>query len=111
MVIDKYLKLLSEVDEHASEFRNLVKDCSLIEFRVMDMVDKTPDMRLNDIGFERSVNQQGMGRLAKRLHQRGLVEVVRDARDARVKHIVLTDKGRMVLERSRRMLSQIVAAA
>ena len=108
MQIDVYLNLLADVDEHASLFRSKIKECSLIEFRIMDLVARYPDLCLNDIGQERSVFQQGIGRLAKRLHTRGLVEVVKNDRDSRAKHVILTDAGRLLRARCRRVLSEIV---
>lgn len=108
MDVDVYLRLLTDVDETASAFRSQVSECSLIEFRIMDLVAKNPGLCLNEIGEERSVFQQGIGRLAKRLHYRGLVEVVRNDRDGRAKHVILTEEGRKLRAHCRRVLSEIV---
>jgi DNA-binding MarR family transcriptional regulator len=106
--IDTYLNMLNDCDHFASQFRSQVKDCSLIEFRIMDMVAKQPEMRLNEIGLERSVYQQGIGRAAKNLHERGLVKVVRSQRDGRAKQVELTDEGRRLRAKCRMVLEGIV---
>lgn len=106
--VDSYLNLLQEIDHHASLFRAKVDDCSLIEFRIMELVDRQPDLCLHDISRERFVVQQGVGRLAKRLHKRGLVDVVRSERDQRAKHVILTRKGKQVKARCRDVLMAVL---
>ena len=108
MDIDNYLKLLHEIDDHSAQFRLLVTDCTLQEFRILDLVAKQPGYRLNDLGHERQVYQQGIGRMAARLETKGLAVVVQDERDGRAKNLVLTDLGCQVRAKCRRVLQEVV---
>ena len=100
------------MDEFAAKFRTLTKqesvDCSLIEFRIMDLADENPELRLNDLGAERWVFQQGIGRLAKRLCEKGLIELRRNRKDGRAKNIILTEQGKAVRAKCREILQTIL---
>lgn len=109
MQVDDYLDLLQDIDSYSAHFRERINECTLQEFRLMEMVANEPDLRLNDIGYERSVFQQGIGRTFKRLQDRGLVTVIADPRDKRAKNVVITDLGEKVREKCRRVLSVLVA--
>lgn len=109
MDVDKYLDMLHNIDEHSSRFRSCIEDCTWQEFRVLDLAAKQPSFRLNDIGNERSVYQQGIGRIAARLAKKGLADVIRNERDGRARNLVLTDKGRQVRAKCRRVLSGLLA--
>ena len=70
MNLDDYLERLHDIDEHTKVFRRHILDCTWQEFRVLDLAAKEPDFCLSDYGHERSVYQQGVGRIAARLQKR-----------------------------------------
>lgn len=109
MGVDDYLEMLNDIDEHSAKFRSTVGDCTWQEFRVLDLVAQEPSLRINEIGIERSVYQQGIGRIAARLERKGLVKVVRNERDKRARNLVLTEQGRKVRARCRQVLQTLVA--
>ena len=109
MELDQYLDLMLEVDECNASFRKEIEDCSLLEFRVLDLIAHNPKSRLKDLSQIRSVYAQGVGRLVARLEERGLVDAITCTRDRRAKQIELTAAGRRLYERCMQVMGRLCA--
>jgi DNA-binding MarR family transcriptional regulator len=92
MKVDQFLTHLNTLDEINFGFRRRINECTFNEFRLMSSAKQDGSLILNQLSEERSIFQQGIGRMAKNMQDRGLIRLVR-CRDKRAKRIELTAKG------------------
>lgn len=91
-------------------------DLTFAQWRVVLVVGERPDgVTISDVATRLGAHQSPASRLVSRLRHRGVVQSHRDARDARVVWVTLTDSGRdlrsRVLERRRHALADILTGA
>jgi DNA-binding MarR family transcriptional regulator len=91
-------------------------DLTVLQWRVLLVVGEPAEgVTVGEIATRIGAHASPASRIVSRLRRRGLVQAVRDASDARVVRVTLTDSGRAlrrrVLEQRSRDLSAVVAGA
>ncbi len=73
---------------------------SMSQFGALVFINRKGASGVSDIGDELGVTSAAASQLLERLVQQGLIERSEDRHDRRVKQIVLTEKGRRILDES-----------
>lgn len=77
-----------EVMQIAGEF-----DLTLSQMRMLFVLDRTPDLAVNELAEQVSLSMAAAGRAVDALHRNGLVSRREDDLDRRIKRLGLTSKG------------------
>jgi DNA-binding MarR family transcriptional regulator len=102
-VINKKLMTV-DVSRLSRDFR-----LSRLHVMIMGNVENNKKMRASEIGREFMILKPQMTRLIKELVKAGMVEQTPDISDKRAKYVVLTDQGRLTLNRFQLLLKKRIA--
>ncbi len=75
---------------------------TLPQFLSLDLIDKTGAIKMKDIASELNISLPAATGIVDRLYQAGMVKRERGAKDRRVVKVVLTPKGKKVLDNTKK---------